>query len=328
VTSSTADYYLPAKWFTDAVIKNSLPAIAMLVFISAALFALVFRVVGGSYRNINSALKSHAASKKFKMTAQKKRSVVRSLALKEYRRMTGSTVYMTNGVMGGILAAVLGIAVLFIGFDRIVGFVTHDAPIDTSVLEPAIPFIVYFFVGMVATTAFTPSLEGKNFWIIQSMPIEMKNAYQGKMLFNMCLSVPFTIFSTLCFCISAKAAAADTILYLFLGLALCSFSTTWGCVCGIKHMRLDWENEVEVIKQGAAVTIYLLPNMLAVMALMVLSVYLGTLIGPKTVTALFTIIAIALAALSYRRVISLSKNSCYNVSRDRMKKRKRVRKRK
>jgi ABC-2 type transport system permease protein len=108
---------------------------------------------------------------------------------------------------------VLGIAVLFIGFDKIVGFVTHDAPIDTSVLEPAIPFIVYFFVGMVATTAFTPSLEGKNFWIIQSLPIEMKNAYQGKMLFNMCLSVPFTVFSTLCFCISAKAAAAAIAAY-------------------------------------------------------------------------------------------------------------------
>ena len=32
-------------------------------------------------------------------------------------------------------------------------------------------------------------------------------------------------------------------------------------------MRLDWENEIEVIKQGAAVSIYLLPNMFAVMGL-------------------------------------------------------------
>ena len=63
VTGGAAGVYLPAKWFADAVTKTDLPGILLLVGVSGLLFAAVFRIVGSSYRNINSALKSHAAAK-------------------------------------------------------------------------------------------------------------------------------------------------------------------------------------------------------------------------------------------------------------------------
>ena len=203
--------------------------------------------------------------------------------------------------------ALLGILTLVIGFERIIKVVTQDAPVEVAMLQPAIPFIIYFFIGMVATTVCSPSLEGRNYWIVQSLPLEKKTLYQGKMLFNMYLTVPFMAFGTLCMCISAKVPAAETVLYLLEGFALCAFSTAWGCVCGIKHMRLDWENEVEVIKQGAGVAIYMFPNMFAVMGLVVLAVILGLRMDHKLVALLFTLIAGVLAALSYRRVMNLAK---------------------
>ena len=221
--------------------------------------------------------------------------------------MTGSTTYMVNGAMGEILAALLGIVTLIFGFNKIVATVTANAPFDPAILQPAIPFIIYFFIGMVATTVFSPSLEGKNYWIMQSLPIEKKTVYQGKMLFNMLLAVPSMAFSTLCLCISARVSVPETILFLLLGLALCSFSTAWGCVCGVRHMRLDWENEVEVIKQGSAVLIYMLPNMIVVMVLVVLVVFLGTRMSHVLLTVILTIIASLLAFLCYLRVRALAK---------------------
>lgn len=243
------------------------------------------------------------------MTEQKQRSVVNAIAFKEFKRLTGSTVYMTNAALGELMAALLGIITLVIGFNNIVSIVTAGAPIDPSIIQPAIPFVVYFFIGMVATTVCSPSLEGKNYWIIRSLPIEMKTVYQGKMLFNLYLTVPFMVFSTLCLCVSARVPLLDTVLHLVLGLALCAFSTTWGCVCGVRHMRLDWENEVEVVKQGSAVALYLLPNMFVVMGLMVLVVFLGTFVSHALIALAFTAIAAALAAISYRRVVALSKRS-------------------
>ena len=123
----------------------------------------------------------------------------------------------------------------------------------------------------------------------------------------MYLTVPAMAFVTLCICISARVPVVDTVLYLVLGLALCAFSTAWGCVCGVKHMRLDWENEIEVIKQGAAVALYILPNMFVVMGLVVLVVILGLRMDHRLLALAFILLASVLAALSYMRVMSLAK---------------------
>ena len=308
-TRKAAGIYLPAMWFSDAITQGSVLSVLLLVGVTAALFAVVFAIVGKSYRNINSALKSHAAARNYKMTGQKKQSVTKAIAYKEFRRLLSSTTYTVNGALGEVLAALLGIVTLIFGYDRIVAIVTQNAPFDPALLQPAIPFIIYFFIGMMATTACSPSLEGKNYWIVQSLPITKKTLYQGKMLFNMYLSVPFMIFSTLCMCISARVPVINTILYIILGIVLCCFSTAWGCVCGIKHMRLDWENEVEVIKQGAAVSLYLLPNMFVTMALSVLVVVLGIFMDHRLIALIFILIAAALAALSYKRAIRLAERS-------------------
>ena len=307
VTARAGEIYLPAGWFSNAITKMSLPDVLLLVGVSAGLFAVLFYLVGRSYRQINSALKSNAASRSYKMSGQKQRSTVGAIAFKEFRRLTGSPTYMTNGAFGMILAALLGIVTLLFGFDRLLGIIVNGAPLDAAMIQPAIPFIVYFLVGMLPTTVCSPSLEGKNYWIVQSLPIEKKTLYQGKMLFQMILSVPFMVFAVACLCISAKTPVLHTVLYLILGIVLCAFSTAWGCVCGIRHMRLDWENEVEVIKQGAAVAIYMFPNLFVSMGLVVLMVFLGRKIDHALLALVMILITGVLTLLSYRRVMGLSR---------------------
>lgn len=306
VTEDVGRIYLPAGWFSAAITRTDVVAALLLIATSVILFMGLFYLVGKSYRNINSALKSHAAARKYKMTAQKKSSVEKAIAYKEFKRMIGSTTYTVNGGMGFILAVILAVFTLFFGFDKLVAVVTTNAPFDYSIVRPAIPLIAYFLYGMMATTACSPSLEGKNYWIVQSLPIEKKTLYNGKMLFNMYLTVPIMVITTVCFCISAKVPALDMFLYLVFGFALCCFSTAWGCACGIKHMRLDWENEVEVIKQGSAVAIYMLPNMFVVMGLTVLVIFLGMKMDTRLLTLILTAITAVLAVLSYLRAMKLA----------------------
>ena len=64
-------------------------------------------------------------------------------------------------------------------------------------------------------------------------------------------------------------------------------------------MRLDWENEIEVVKQGTAVTVYLLPNMFVTMGLIVLVVFLGTKMDANLILLLLTAIVSVLAYLCY-----------------------------
>lgn len=302
-TGSAAKYYLPASWFSGSVTRLSVTDMLLLIGVSAVLFAVIFLIVGKSYTKINSALKSHAASRKYRMEAQKTKSAVNTIAFKEFKRLTGSTNYMVNVALGELLAVIVGVLSLVLGMDKILSFILHGAPISAKIIQPAIPFIVYFLIGMMASTACSPSLEGKNFWIIKSLPLEMKTVYQGKMLFNMYLTVPFMVIATLMMSISAKTDVLDTVLYLILGLCLCAFSTARGLVCGIKHLKLEWENEIEVIKQSAAVTIYMLPNLFVTMALTALVVFLGTKINSRIITGGFIVLSGVWAFIDYKRAI-------------------------
>lgn len=306
-TQQAGSFYLPIKWFSNAVTQLCISDMLLFAGVTLLLFEVIFIPVSRSYRKINSALSSHTSAERFVMGEQKSRSLLSTLVYKEYKRMTGSTTYMTNAIFGELMCLVCGVAVLFFDMDDLIKKLLQDAPVTKEMLYPAIPLIVYFFIGMVATTAFTPSLEGRNYWIVQSLPIRKKTLYQGKMLFNMFLTVPFSEFATVMICISAKAPLINTMLYIVLSLCMCAFSTAWGCVCGVRHMKLEWENEIEVIKQGSAMVIYMMPNMLATMVLTVLAVFLGTKTDPNLVTFGLIVIYSLLAVLSYRKVMSLSK---------------------
>ena len=72
-------------------------------------------------------------------------------------------------------------------------------------------------------------------------------------------------------------------------------------------MRLDWENEVEVVKQGAAVGIYLFTNMLVTVALCVGTVMLGMRVDHRILTVAAIALMAVLAGVCYRIVIKAAK---------------------
>lgn len=307
-TDKIKSIFLPAKWFENAIAYGSI--FDALIFIAATviIFELFFIIVSKFYLRINSRLMSGISRKKYKMQALKTNSVTKSVAFKEFRHFMNSTIYLTNVGLGELFVLILSIVVLFVDMDSIIGTVTQGAPVTKQMLLPAIPMIIYFLIGMVPTTACSFSLEGKNYWIVQSLPISKKTLILGKMLFNMQLTVPFTILGNLVLGIKCKATVGEILLFIICGIATCCFSTAWGMRCDLKHYRHDWENEVEVIKQGTSVTLYLLPNMFASIILIIGAVALGFVVKPVIITLLITLIYGILALLSYLSSMKLCKN--------------------
>ena len=74
----------------------------------------------------------------------------------------------------------------------------------------------------------------------------------------------------------------------------------------MKHMRLVWENEIEVVKQGTAVMLYLFPNMFVSMGMVVLVVALGMRMNANILSLAVTALALLLALLSYRNAMKLA----------------------
>ena len=289
--SNVGNYVPTAKWFSDAVNDHSILGMILIFAISITAYEIFFFIFSKFYKGINSKLsESHTTKAKVQDKDFKARSVPMSVCLKEAKRFTGSVAYMTNIGMGAVMSVVFGIAILFINVNKMVSSMA-GMEVDLSNVAAAlvVPVLIYFFTGMVPATACSMSLEGKNYWIIQSLPLKMMDVFKGKMLFNIFLFLPVGLFATVMSCISMKANFVEVIVAVCYTISVNLFSTVFGMVCGAKHMQLDWENEIQVIKQGRAVATYLLPNMMSTMLI-------GG--GAVAIGIAFKILPITIAALS------------------------------
>ena len=80
-------------------------------------------------------------------------------------------------------------------------------------------------------------------------------------------------------------------------------------MCGIRYMPLHWENEIEVVKQGTAVSVYLLPNMFVTVILTVGSAVTCMRVDPRCLTLGMILVTTLPAALGCRRAVFLAGKS-------------------
>lgn len=298
----------PAAWFKGAVVDFRISDILLLIGCSLLIFGIFYTLLAKYYKKINSRLESHAIKKGYNSKELKKKSIVDTIVYKELRKLFGSTNYVVNAGLGHLIAIIFTIGSLFVSPENIIEMILNGAPLSADMLAPAIPLILYFFLGMVATTCCSPSLEGKNYWIVQSLPITKKELYLGKMKFHFLFTAPIGVISTFIISIRFGASIAETIVYSLCIVCLIAFSTAFGMVCGLKYINFDWENEVEVIKQSSAVAVYMLPNMFVCMGLIIGVVVLGQFVSNIIVSLLLSLIATVLAFVCYKRVMKYAQN--------------------
>lgn len=296
--------YIPfAKWFSEAVNDGVISSFLLIVACSILVYELFFIILSKYYRKMNSKLTAGSGSKKYELTSQKQTSMVKAIAFKEFKRMLGSSIYLTNAGLGQVMVTIMGIALLFVKPEVIIKSMMPGAPIAASMVFPAIPILFYFFLGMVPTTCCSPSLEGKNYWIMQTLPVSPMDDNKGKMLFNFYLTIPFGVFATITASICFRISIIDALLSVIAITSLCIFSTVYGLRCGLKHRRLDWENEIEVIKQGLAVSMNIIPHLIVGMVLMPLTVVANYYLHSVAVIMLaLTLIAWILIFLAWKGV--------------------------
>lgn len=302
--------YVPTvSWFDKAVNHADILSLSLLIGLSVVAFVLLVLFMSATYRRINSRLEVSAARRGRARVSPvyKKKSVKQSIAFCEFKRMTGSTNCAVNMFFGSVIAIVAGVVLPFIGIEPLIRMMAKGKTFDLAPFRLVWPVLTYFFLGMSPTTVVSPSLEGKRYWILRSLPIDKMTIYKGKMLLNIYINLLPGLFVVTTGLISLKATWYEYILGLLMITAMCLFSTTRGLKCGLKHVNLEWENELDVIKRGAATTIYLLPNMFATLILMgvmgVVCYFVSGLIGAAVVIVVYGL----LAFYNYLRIVDMAK---------------------
>ena len=115
--------------------------------------------------------------------------------------------------------------------------------------------------------------------------------------------MPVGIFSVTTVSLRFSAGVIGTVLNISLIIVLCFLSTGYGLLCGIHYRRLDWENEIEVVKQGTALVLYLFPNMMLTMAFIVGVTSLGRKINPAVIQFILIPVILLIAFVCWKKAI-------------------------
>lgn len=245
VSEQLTKVYPLANIFQKAIIDANIVAFILFVGISVIWYYLFVKILSFKYKQINTGISTYHMRSNYKIDRMKKEKVLIALYKKERKRFFSSTVYVMNIGMGVVMAVIFSLAVVVVGPSQFIGY-----PGIEMLLQKIAPFVVSAMISMTCTTCVSLSLEGKNVWIIKSLPITPKMIYDSKILMNLSLSIPVSIVSAILLIIGLKVEILSTILIIITPIIYSFFSAVWGIFINNRFGYYDWVSETQVVKQS------------------------------------------------------------------------------
>lgn len=239
--------YPPAVWLGTAISGGDSLQSILCGGLSVAVFAAAAAGVAYFFRKICQGLYSSTAKHNYQMGTLKAGSVPGALCKREFRRYFSSSVYVTNTIIGPIMGCILSGALLVTGTESLQSLL--GVPLD---LERVIPFVVAAAFCMMTTTAVSVSMEGKNWWIVKSLPLSTKQILDAKILMNLLLILPFYLLSELFLVLALRPVAEELLWLICIPAVVILFSCVYGITINLYFPVLEWENEVRIVKQSAS----------------------------------------------------------------------------
>lgn len=121
------------------------------------------------------------------------------------------------------------------------------------------------------------------------------------------LLVPAALICDICFTVALKLDVVMFLMYLIVLFAAIAFSTTFGMWAGKKFPNFEWENEIEVIKQGVTSLLGIFVNMILELLLAVLVFFLSAKVEGKILMLVIAAALFAVSAKLYRNIVGANR---------------------
>lgn len=275
-------------------------AMGIVTVTQAALLALTLWGIARSFLKIATATGS-VKKVRFEHRAVRAQSVQRALFGKELRRFTASPNYMLNCGLGILMLPVAGIVLLIKGgaLGRMLADVFSG---NVGVVPVLMCAAVCLLASMNDMAAPAVSLEGRNLWLVQSLPVVPWQALRAKLDVQLVLTGVPVLFCALCMVIVLPGSVLEKTLLVIVALLYTLLSALAALALGLKMPNLTWTNETTPIKQSGCVMLSLFANWFYALALGGLYFLCGNALSAAVYLAIFAVVTAAGSALLLRWV--------------------------
>jgi ABC-2 type transport system permease protein len=280
-----------------------LKPICTLIFICASIGigALAYFVISKSYIKI---VTDNYGFKKavYKSTSYKAKRSLYALVAKELKFFSTSATYMLNSGIGLIFEVIVGVLAVInrsaISEIAKALFANLSVSWQTAIMPSAVSAIL-LFSSLNVMSACSLSLEGKQLWILKTVPLKDREVLISKFIPQIILTVPPTLLCSILFMIAVSAPVEYWLFFVLTPIFANIFSAIFGVVVNVAFPKFDFENEVQPIKQSLSVFIVMMAGMLITTVLLIGSFVLSLVIHPMLVCLIQLILYLALSVIFY-----------------------------
>lgn len=289
--------YPLSVWFHDALSGN-LKAFALLIAVPTVVFVVFVAVLQKYFHTICTAIHAVSAKNNYKLTRLQRSSHVTALWRKELKRYFSSSIYVTNTLVGYVMAVIVAAGIFFVGIGQMVEML--GIPDVEIVILRCLPYGLSCLLCMTSITACSISMEGNTFWQIQTLPVTAKEVYDSKILANLSVAAPFYLAAVIFLGLAVKPMGLSLIWLLVIPICYMLFSCVVGITVNLTFPVLKWENEVRVVKQSASMLVSMLIGMLSTIFPLVGMVFAGEDLS-EWICLLTVMILVIVTCLLYRK---------------------------
>lgn len=301
--SETIRKYLHFFVLTGEAFTGKQSSLLLFSFICVIAFVLVVLLLSKTFTKIvitNQSTKKTASEEK----GLHIRNMQKALLWKEFRKFFSSSTYMLNSWVGsvfliiGCIAAVINKETLLTSFSMI----TEQIP-QLGVLLSFLPTAaVCLVVSMNTISAPSVSLEGKNLWLLKSLPVDIPSIFNAKLALHFIMNFIPGLIGVICFGYATNMRITNILLSVVLIAVFVAFNALTGLLSNLKHVNLDWTNEAIPIKQSGSVALALAFGWGSTLIFAALRYLTGTILPLWCFILLLTVITAAADGVLYHKL--------------------------
>lgn len=243
------------RWIGSAAAGESVGYLLLSAMLLTIPFIVVYMILSCTFIKTATA-KRGSAKIKYEDRGQRVSSRSSALLKREAARFFSSSTCIVNNGLGAVF--ILAGAVLLVVYRSEL----RQLMALLSEYEEAAMCIVAVFgaamAGLVLPTSSSISLEGKNLWIIRSMPVNSSEVLETKLRFSLIIYVPPIVLLMAAAVYVLRPGALTALAAVVLSLLLLLVMAQMGLIANIRHPNLNWTTESQAAKSGVAVMISML----------------------------------------------------------------------
>ncbi|WP_300381391.1 hypothetical protein [Clostridium sp.] len=191
-----------------------------------------------------------------------KNSILKSLIKKELAMYFSIPIYVTNTIIGPAIILLGGLATIFFKKEEILRVLNINFPEEFTLI-----LVIGFLIAIISlscTTNSSISLEGKNLWILKSLPLRTIDIFKGKIILNLILVIPITIIASIIFKFTLGYSFLELIYIVVISSIYATIIAILGIIANVFLPRLNWTSATQVVKQSFSVLLVMLASLVII----------------------------------------------------------------